>query len=182
MRLRVPSPGPAGTLGRMSDLSTAVSMTADAAQRLAADLPDLLGRRGWTVGTAESLTGGTIASVLAAAPSAQEWLRGAVVAYTPEVKFGLLGVREGPVVTEECARTMATTTARLLGADLVVAVTGVGGPDPDEGEPAGTVWFAVAAPDGVRTAKEVFAGDPPDILTATTERAIRMLRETAARE
>lgn len=171
-----------GTLGGMSDLSTAVSTTADAAQRLAADLPDLLGRHGWTVGTAESLTGGTIASVLAAAPSAQEWLRGAVVAYTPEVKFGLLGVPEGPVVTEECARTMATTTARLLGADLVVAVTGVGGPEPDEGEPAGTVWFAVAAPDGVRTAKEVFAGDPPDVLTATTEHAIGMLRETAARE
>ena len=163
----------------MSDLSTAVSRTADAAQRLAADLPDLLERRGWTVGTAESLTGGTIAGVLAAAPSAQEWLRGAVVAYTPEVKFGLLGVPEGPVVTEECARTMATATARLLGADLVVAVTGVGGPEPAEGQDAGTVWFAVATPDGVRTEKTVFDGDPPDVLTATTERAVVLLREAA---
>ncbi|MBC7290678.1 MAG: CinA family protein [Actinotalea sp.] len=166
----------------MSDLSTAVSATADAAQRIAADLGDLLDRRGWTVGTAESLTGGTIASVLAAAPSAQDWLRGAVVAYTPEVKFELLGVPEGPVVTEECARTMATSSARLLGADLVVAVTGVGGPEPAEGEPAGTVWFAVAAPDGVRTERIVFDGDPADVLTATTEHAIRMVRDTAARD
>ncbi|WP_225752682.1 CinA family protein [Actinotalea sp. Marseille-Q4924] len=163
----------------MSDLRTAVTTTADAAQRLAADLPDLLERRGWTVGTAESLTGGTIASVLAAAPSAQEWLRGAVVAYTPQVKFDLLGVPEGPVVTEECARTMATSTARLLGADLVVAVTGVGGPEPDEGQPAGTVWFAVATPDGVRAEKKVFGGDAPDVLTATTEHAMAMLRDTA---
>lgn len=163
----------------MSDLSTAVTTTADAAQRLAADLPDLLERRGWTVGTAESLTGGTIASVLAAAPSAQEWLRGAVVAYTPQVKYDLLGVPEGPVVTEQCARTMATSSARLLGADLVVAVTGVGGPEPDEGEPAGTVWFAVATPEGVRAEKRVFEGDPPDVLTATTEHAIAMLRDTA---
>jgi nicotinamide-nucleotide amidase len=167
---------------RMSDLSSAVSATADAAERLAADLPDLLARRGWTVGTAESLTGGTIASLLAAAPSAQEWLRGAVVAYTPAVKFDLLGVPEGPVVTEECARTMATSTARLLGADLVVAVTGVGGPEPDEGQPAGTVWFAVAAPDGVRTERKVFGGEPPEVLTATTEHAISLLRDTAARD
>ncbi|EYR62793.1 competence protein [Actinotalea ferrariae CF5-4] len=178
----MPEPPRGRTLGRMSDLHTAVTTTAEAARRLAADLPDLLERRGWTVGTAESLTGGTVASVLAAAPSAQDWLRGAVVAYTPAVKFGLLGVPEGPVVTEECARVMATSTARLLGADLVVAVTGVGGPEPDEGEPAGTVWFAVAAPDGVRTQKRVFDGDPPGVLTATTEHAIALLRETAGRD
>lgn len=166
----------------MSDLSTAVEKTADAAQRLAADLPDLLDDRGWTVATAESLTGGTIASVLAAAPSAQEWFRGSVVAYTPEVKFGLLGVPEGPVVTEECASTMATSTARLLGADVVVAVTGVGGPDPDEGEPAGTVWFALATPEGVHTEKVVFDGGPPQVLTSTTERAIGLLRDTLRRD
>ncbi|MDT0164636.1 CinA family protein [Actinotalea sp. AC32] len=165
-----------------SDLTAAVARTADAAQRLADELPDLLDARGWTVATAESLTGGTVASVLAAAPSAQEWFRGSVVAYTSEVKFGLLDVPEGPVVTEECARTMATSTARLLGADLVVAVTGVGGPEPDEGEPAGTVWFAVVSPDGVHTEKVVFDGDPAEVLARTSQAAIGLLRDTARRD
>jgi nicotinamide-nucleotide amidase len=163
----------------MSDLSTAVEKTADAAQGLADALAEAVVDRGWTVATAESLTGGMIASLLSAAPQASQWFRGGVVAYTPEVKFEVLGVPCGPVVSEECARTMAESSARLLGADLSVAVTGVGGPEPDEGQPAGTVWFAVASPQGVRTEKVVFDGDPPDVLTATTERAVALLAEVA---
>lgn len=166
----------------MSQLSTSVEATADAAQQRATTLADAVGRRGWTVATAESLTGGTIATVLAAAPSAGTWFRGGVVAYSPEVKFELLGVPCGPVVTEECARTMAEATARLLGADLCVAVTGVGGPDPDEGHPAGTVWLAVTSPGGSRTEKAQFEGDPPDILVATTDRALALLEEVAAEQ
>lgn len=160
-------------------LHRAVTDTADAAGELAGDLAKALDRRGWTVATAESLTGGTIATVLAAATDAQTWFRGSVVAYSPEVKFGLLDVPRGPVVTEECATLLATNTARLLGADLAVSVTGVGGPEPDEGEAAGTVWFAVASPGGVRTEKRVFDGEPDVVLTRTTERAIALLVEAA---
>jgi nicotinamide-nucleotide amidase len=163
----------------MSHLSTSVETTAQAAQDLTTELADAVARKGWGVGTAESLTGGTIASVLSAAPDASTWFRGAVVAYTPQVKFDVLGVRPGPVVTEDCARTMATSAARLLGADLCVSVTGVGGPEDDEGQPAGTVWFAVAGPAGVRALKEVFEGSPPDVLAATAERALELLREAA---
>ncbi|MCL3861681.1 CinA family protein [Actinotalea sp. K2] len=163
----------------MSHLSRAVGQTADAAEDHTKELVEALGRRGWGVATAESLTGGTIATVLAAAPSSGDWLRGGVVAYSPEVKFGLLEVPRGSVVTQECARTMAESTARLLGADLCVAVTGVGGPDPDEGEPAGTVWFAVRSPSGVRTQKARFEGSPPEVIVATTQRAIALLREAA---
>lgn len=163
----------------MSDLSTAVRRTADAAQDLLEGLDRALADKGWSVATAESLTGGTIASILTAGPSASEWFRGSVVAYDAEVKFGLLGVPRGPVVTEECATTMARATGDLLGADLCVAVTGVGGPEPDEGEAPGTVWFAVATPDGVWTEKLVFDGDPADVLTRTTAHAIALLHKVA---
>ena len=163
----------------MSDLSTAVTRTADAARSLVKGLDESLAARGWTLATAESLTGGTIATLLTAGPDSSTWFKGSIVAYDPEVKFGLLGVPRGPVVTEECATTMARSAARLLGADLCVAVTGVGGPQPDEGEPAGTVWLAVTTPDGVWTEKLVFAGDPVDVVATTTARAIGLLQEIA---
>ncbi len=164
----------------MSTLSSAVRLTGDAARESAADLAHVVTERGLTVATAESLTAGTIASVLAAAPGAAAWLRGSVVAYSPEVKFGLLGVPRGPVVTRECAQTMARTTASLLGADVCVAVTGLGGPDPDPGEdePPGTVWFAVVGPGSrERAERHAFDGDPVEVLTATTERALALLQE-----
>lgn len=165
----------------MADLNDAVETKAEAAQGLARDLAEALDERGWTVGTAESLTGGTIATVLAAAPQAGDWFRGSVVAYSPDVKFDLLGVTPGPVVTEDCARTMARSSARLLEADLAVSVTGVGGPEPDEGEPAGTAWFAVVTPDGEHTEKTRFDGDPPQVVTAATDHALRLLLTAARR-
>lgn len=164
----------------MSTLSSAIRLTGDAAREGAADLARVVTERDLTIATAESLTAGTIASVLAAAPGAAAWLRGSVVAYSPEVKFGLLGVPRGPVVTRECAQTMARATASLLGADVCVAVTGLGGPDPDPGEdePPGTVWFAVVGPDGRELGeRQVFEGDPVDVLSATTERALALLRQ-----
>ena len=167
----------------MSTLSSAIRLTGAAAQESAAGLARLVAERGMTVATAESLTAGTIASVLAAAPDATTWLRGSVVAYSPEVKFGLLGVPRGPVVTRECALTMARATAALLGADVCVAVTGLGGPDPDPGEeaPPGTVWFAVVGPaDREQAERHLFDGDPVDVLAATTERALALLREALA--
>ncbi|PZR52159.1 CinA family protein [Xylanimonas oleitrophica] len=162
----------------MHNLQVAVERTADAAQDLATGLADAVGARGWHVATAESLTAGNIANVLAAAPSASTWLRGSLVAYSPEVKFRL-GVPRGPVVTEECALILARRAVELLDADLCVAVTGVGGPEPDEGHAPGTVWFAVVSPAGEHTVKEVFDGDPPQVLVATTERAIALLTDVA---
>ncbi len=164
----------------MSTLSSAIRLTGDAARDSAADLARVVAERGLTVGTAESLTAGTIATVLAAAPGATTWLRGSIVAYSPDVKFGLLAVPPGPVVTRECAQAMARAAASLLGADICVAVTGLGGPDPDPGEeePPGTVWFAVVGPDGrERAERVVFDGDPVDVLSATTERALSLIRE-----
>ncbi|KGM12032.1 CinA family protein [Cellulomonas bogoriensis] len=164
----------------MTHLSEALAHTADAAEALTVDLVDAVTTRGWRVATAESLTGGNVATVLSAAPGATSWFVGSVVSYSPEVKFGLLDVPRGPVVSAECAAQMARRTGELLGAELALALTGVGGPAPDEGEPAGTVWFAVAHPDGVRTVREVFDGDPPQVLTTAVARGLEILTAVAA--
>src|SRR6478609_8040127 len=106
--------------------------------------------RGITVATAESLTGGALAQALAAAPDAAGWFAGGVVAYTVATKTRVLGVPEGPVVNAPTARVMAEGVRELTGADIAVAVTGVGGPDAEEGQPAGTVFLAVVTADSTR--------------------------------
>ena len=128
-----------------------------------------------SVGVAESLTCGKLAAELGAAENASEWFRGSVVAYASDVKFDVLGVTPGPVVTPECARQMASGAAKVLDADAVVAVTGVGGPDPEEGHPPGTVYVA-ARVRGVDTDRRLqLAGDPPEVLAQTTTAALQIL-------
>ncbi|HET7398953.1 MAG TPA: CinA family protein [Intrasporangium sp.] len=148
----------------------------DAAAHVAEEIAQLAQDGGATVAVAESLTGGKISCHLGAAPSSATWFRGAVVAYSKEVKFAVLQVPPGPVVTKECAAAMAGGVADLLGADAAVAVTGVGGPDDEEGQPAGTVWFGVVAGGSVTTEQRQFDGDPQEVLEATTLHALRLLR------
>jgi nicotinamide-nucleotide amidase len=98
-----------------------------------------LKERGLTLGLAESLTGGLVASRLVGVPGASDWFRGSVVSYASEVKYDVLGVPVGPVVTAEAARAMADGARKVLGADIGLALTGVAGPDEQEGQVAGTV-------------------------------------------
>jgi nicotinamide-nucleotide amidase len=146
---------------------------------LAAEIARIAQDRGLTVAVAESLTGGKIACHLAAAPDASDWFRGGVVAYSSDVKYDVLGVPRGPVISEQCAAAMATGVAQLLDATLTVAATGVGGPDSQEGEPPGTVWVAVASGPDVRAELQCFDGDPADVLDSTVLQALRMLRDVA---
>jgi nicotinamide-nucleotide amidase len=84
---------------------------------------------------------------------ASDVLRGAIVSYASDVKFDLLGVTPGPVVSEPVAIEMAEGARRVLAADVGLGLTGVAGPLPQPGEPdvpVGTVCLAVASPDGVR--------------------------------
>ena len=148
-------------------------------QALAEKVAELAGRAGFTVGAAESLTGGRISSALGAAPAAADWYRGAVVAYTESVKRDVLGVPECPVVSRGCAQQMAEGAARLLGADYAVAVTGVGGPGSQDGEPPGTVWFAVTGPIGTQARRQRFHGEPDEIIELTVAEALRLLIEHA---
>jgi nicotinamide-nucleotide amidase len=105
---------------------------------------DLLRERGWTLGLAESLTGGLVAGRLTAIPGASDVLRGSIVSYASEVKFDVLGVTPGPVVTEAAAGEMAVGAQRVLRADVALALTGVAGPAEQEGMPAGTLCIGLA--------------------------------------
>lgn len=130
---------------------------------------------GLWVGVAESLTTGRVASRLGEGDNASSWFRGGVVAYDEQVKYDVLGVDPGPLVTEQCAAQMAAGAARLLGADAVVALTGVGGPDPDEGHPPGTVVMAVQVRDLTTCAKFLFPKSPDEVVASATDRAVEML-------
>ena len=114
----------------------------------------LLKEKGWTMATAESCTGGRIASRMTGLPGVSSVYRGGVVSYWTSVKGDVLGVPQeildeyGPV-SEPCARAMAEGACRITGAEIAVSVTGSAGPDPDErGTPVGTVYIGLATPTG----------------------------------
>ncbi|HZM54194.1 MAG TPA: competence/damage-inducible protein A [Acidimicrobiales bacterium] len=137
---------------------------------------------GLTVGLAESLTGGLAASRLVNVPGASRWFRGSVVSYASEVKFSVLGVPEGPVVSEEAARAMADGARRVLGADVGLSITGVAGPDPQDDQPPGTVFVGLARP-GNDTESFAFTvpGDRDRVRQYATIAALDLLRRTVDR-
>jgi nicotinamide-nucleotide amidase len=134
-------------------------------------------RQGRTLATAESLTGGLIASRLTAVPGASAVFRGAVVSYAGDVKFDVLGVEPGPVISEDAACAMALGACRVLGADVSVAVTGVAGPSPQEGHPVGTVWMATCV-DGEAAARPMrLPGDRERVRQFSTISVLNLLRQ-----
>ena len=137
----------------------------------------LAGERKVRVVASESLTSGTVATRLGAGPNAADWFGGGIVAYQEPVKFDVLGVEEGPVVTEACARQMATGARKLFGADVAVSCTGVGGPDPSEGKPAGTVIIAVASGEDLVVRELALDGSPEEVLAETASHCLALLEE-----
>ncbi|WP_280512434.1 CinA family protein [Nocardia farcinica] len=148
----------------------------DESQR-AEELAEVALRQGITIAVAESLTSGKLSAALGAAGDSAEWFRGGIVSYSAQVKHRLLDVPDVPVVSATAAAAMAAGARRLLEADVAVAVTGVGGPDPQDGEPAGSVWFGVVSGDGELTRHHVFDGEPVEVLEQTVDRAVELLLE-----
>ncbi len=137
----------------------------------------LLLERGWSLGVAESLTGGLVSSRLVAVPGASEWFRGAVVAYDASVKRSVLGVGNGPVVTPEAAAAMAEGARRVFGADVGLATTGVAGPSEQEDRPVGTVVVGLALPNSAADAVELrLPGDRERVRQLATISALSLLR------
>jgi nicotinamide-nucleotide amidase len=137
----------------------------------------LLVERGLWLGVAESLTGGLIAARLVDVAGASQWFRGGVVAYDSEVKHSVLGVPDGPVVTEAAAAAMAEGARRVLDADVGLGITGVAGPDPQEGVAPGTVFVGLV----VGTAPTVtrrfqLPGDRPRVRQYSAISALDLLR------
>ncbi|GGX30674.1 competence damage-inducible protein A [Streptomyces chryseus] len=145
---------PAEALGTVRGVSDAAEAQ-EAAQVAggAAEVLELLAGRGETLAVAESLTGGLVAAELTAVPGASRAFRGAVTAYATELKRDVLGVdaallEQRGAVDAEVARQMAAGVRRVLNAGWGIATTGVAGPDAQDGQPVGTVFVAVAGPDG----------------------------------
>lgn len=147
----------------------------DASDQLAEQVGAAAQRRHVTVAVAESLTGGMLSSRLAAADNASEWFAGGVVAYSRRVKYGLLGVPIGPVVSGPAALAMARGVTKALEAQVSVAVTGVGGPEPQDGKPPGTVWLGVQSDSGSWSGAYRFDGSPAEVCQQACEQALRAL-------
>ena len=113
----------------------------------------MLRKRGLTLALAESVTGGLVSGRLTQIAGASDVFRGAVVSYASDVKHDVLHVSPGPVVSETAAAQMAQGAKDLLGADVGLALTGVAGPDQQDGQPVGTLCVAVVLPDGQVHAK-----------------------------
>jgi len=142
---------------------------------------DMLRERGLTIGMAESLTGGLMGARFTSIPGASDVFRGSIVSYASDVKFSLLGVPEGPVVTEQAAKAMAEGARRALGADVALATTGVAGPAEQEGQPVGTVFLGLAM-DGVSEAQRVrLPGDRERIRQYAVISAVDLLRRRLIR-
>lgn len=151
-----------------------------AAAGLAASIVGLLTRRGLTVATAESLTGGLVCAAITAVPGASVVFRGGVVAYATDLKAALLGVPASLLaargaVDPAVAGAMAEGVRERLGAAVGAATTGVAGPDPAEGKPRGTVHVAVSAGGGRVTRTLTLAGDRQQIRHDTVQRCLSLL-------
>lgn len=119
----------------------------DEIKKLTQAIATYLCQKGATIATAESCTGGKVASLFTSLPGASEWYKGGVVAYTREAKMVVLGVPEEELsdglVTARCAKAMATMAAQKLHSQYAIATTGVCGPSSSEGVDPNTAWVAV---------------------------------------
>ncbi|WP_378145821.1 CinA family protein [Cnuibacter sp. UC19_7] len=140
-----------------------------------------------SLAVAESLTGGMLAAEIVSVPGASAVFRGGVVAYATPVKHSLLGVAAETLaahgaVHPDVAMQMASGVREALqiggeAAAIGLATTGAAGPDPQDGQPPGTVFIGVAIGSDVRAVAARFDGDRESVRRQTTERALALLEE-----
>lgn len=153
--------------------------------RTAVDLVQLAVEHGVTIGTAESLTGGSVAAAIVDVPGASECLEGGVVSYSHAVKEKTLDVSHDLLETEgavapEIARAMARGARTALGVDWAVSTTGVAGPEPHDGQAVGTVYIGVSGPRGEDYLELHLDGERAAIRRETGSRAIDFLASQIA--
>jgi nicotinamide-nucleotide amidase len=141
----------------------------------------LLRARALTVACAESLTGGSLAFRLSAAPGASSYFKGSAVCYTSEAKRNVLGVSQatidGPgVVSDECAIEMAEGARRLFESDVAVSLTGAAGPEEHDGKPPGTVCVGLATDRGTESRCFRAPGDRDMVRRWAEQSALEMVR------
>jgi nicotinamide-nucleotide amidase len=147
---------------------------------LAADAIELLAGRGLTVAIAESLTGGLVAAAVTGVPGSSVVFRGGIVAYATDLKNALLGVpaellaRFG-AVHPDVAAAMARGVRERLGSSVGMATTGVAGPGPADGKPAGTVFVAVDGPRGAVGSALQLSGGRAEVRDSSVVGALSLL-------
>lgn len=150
-------------------------------------LLSLLKSKGLKLATAESCTGGLIASLITEISGASEVFECGFVTYSNDSKTNLLGVDEKLIaqhgaVSEEVAIAMAKGTLKKTGADIAVSVTGIAGPNGGtEQKPVGLVFIAVANKNGSACTKNIFSGNRNEIRSQSVEVALQMLHDVATK-
>lgn len=149
---------------------------------IANELGRLLTEKKLRLTTAESCTGGLVASALCAADDTPSFYGSGFITYTDGAKITILGVKEETIsahtaVSEQTVREMASGAIDRSGADVSLAISGYAGPDGGEdGTPAGTVWFAWHLPDDIVVAKvKCFAGDSESVIKQATSYSLGTL-------
>jgi nicotinamide-nucleotide amidase len=138
-------------------------------------------KRGLTLSTAESCTGGTLAHLITSVPGSSAVFKGSVVAYSNEVKTNVLRVdasllQSAGAVSSEVAEAMAMGVKHLLQTDYAMATTGIAGPGGGSVEkPVGMVWIALAFPGGVISKEYRFSLDRKLNIERTTQTAMLLL-------
>lgn len=146
------------------------------------ELVSALKERGQTVGTAESLTAGLCAATIADVPGASAVLRGGLVVYATDLKASLAGVDPARLATDgavasSTARALAEGARERCAADWGVGLTGVAGPDEQDGHPVGTVFVGISGPDGTEVVEFALTGDRRAIRCEAVARAVAGLRD-----
>ena len=153
----------------------------------AADLVRALREQSLTVATAESLTAGLLTATLAGVPGASAVLRGGLIVYATDLKQALAGVSahtlasDGPVGAST-AEQLAVGARRVCDADWGVGLTGVAGPESQDGWPVGTVFLGLAGPHGTEVLRLKLSGDRWTIRMAAVRSAVDELVRSVGRQ
>jgi len=139
---------------------------------------DLLRSKGWSLGLAESVTGGLVGARITGVPGASDVFRGAIVSYATDLKQSILNVSDGPVVTEAAALEMAHGARRVLDTDVGLALTGVAGPAEQDGMPPGTLCVGMVWPGGESSHKRRLPGPREQMRQFSVITSLDLLRHS----
>jgi competence/damage-inducible protein CinA-like protein len=159
------------------------AVLADNKLSLVEEISERLRGQGYTLGTAESCTGGMIAAAITDLPGSSQIFKGSIISYSNDVKAKLLGVPQDILdtcgaVSAECVRAMVLGAAKTLDVDAAIAVSGIAGPDGGTDEKAvGLAYIAALLHDEIIVKKYIFPGNRDSIRNRTKVRALLMLRE-----
>ena len=153
----------------------------EALEQDAQKLIEIALKHSFTIGTAESCTGGLVAAALTSIPGASQVYKGSVISYSNEVKCALLDVDDGTLsqdgaVSEGVVLQMAEGARKALKVDFAVSISGVAGPDGGSAsKPVGTVWIGTAGINGKAARRYQFSGTRAQIRWAATRTALQNL-------